>query len=216
MNLCTIIGFGPGVSTSVARRFGQAGYQLAIVARTPEKLKDSVADFRSEGIDVYPFAGDAGDAPSLADAFHDIHDTLGDTNVLVYNAYASAPSVPSVLTPERLDADFRVNVLGALQSVQAVLPVMQRTGSGTILFTGGGLALTPAKDAASLSIGKAGLRTLALTLHQELAEQDIHVATVTICGSVQPGTPFRPGQDCGRILAAAPTTGGTLRGRICL
>jgi NAD(P)-dependent dehydrogenase (short-subunit alcohol dehydrogenase family) len=71
---------------------------------------------------------------------------------------------------------------------------MRKTGRGTILFTGGGLALDPSGwlPAASLAIGKAGLRSLALTLHAELAPIGIHAATVTIAGQIQPGTAFAP------------------------
>ncbi|NJL35119.1 MAG: short-chain dehydrogenase, partial [Chloroflexaceae bacterium] len=63
---------------------------------------------------------------------------------------------------------------------------------GTILFTGGGLALDPYAQYASLAIGKAGLRSLTYTLGAELEPQGIHVATVTIAGTVQPGTFFAP------------------------
>jgi len=47
-------------------------------------------------------------------------------------------------------------------------------------------------DAASLSIGKAGIRSLAYTLAQEMEGTGIHVATVTIGGTVEPGTHFDP------------------------
>jgi hypothetical protein len=45
---------------------------------------------------------------------------------------------------------------------------------------------------ASLSIGKAGIRSLAFTLNEELAPQGVFVGTVTICGYVKPGTFFDP------------------------
>ncbi len=192
MSLCTIIGFGPGVSMSVARRFAQNGFTLAIVARNPDKLKASVETLRAEAIDVYPFMADAGNEASLLEAFADIHEALGDTNVLIYNAFVSTRGAPSTVAAVRLADDFQINVIGALRSVQAVLPAMKLAGKGTILLTGGGLALTPYKDYASLAIGKAGLRSLALTLNQELTEQGIHAATVTICGQVKANTHFDP------------------------
>jgi len=119
-----------------------------------------------------------------------------ETQVLVYNAYAAtmADPGPSALTPETLLADFAVNVAGALAAVRAVLPGMRAAGRGNILFTGGGLALDPTfwLPAASLAIGKAGLRSLAQTLHAELAPENIHAGTVTIAGMVAPGTAFDP------------------------
>ena len=53
-----------------------------------------------------------------------------------------------------------------------------------ILFTGGGLAMYPTMHAASLSIGKAAIRSLALVLNEELKTEGIHVGTVTIAGQV--------------------------------
>jgi NAD(P)-dependent dehydrogenase (short-subunit alcohol dehydrogenase family) len=70
---------------------------------------------------------------------------------------------------------------------------MRRRGRGTLLFTGGGLALGPKPGLAAAAMGKAALRSLALSLAAELAPEGIHAATVTIRGFVQPGTPLSPG-----------------------
>ena len=69
---------------------------------------------------------------------------------------------------------------------------MKANGKGTILLTGGGLALNPFAEVSSLAIGKAGIRSLAFSLSQELKESGIHVGTVTICGTVEPETHFDP------------------------
>lgn len=81
---------------------------------------------------------------------------------------------------------------GALTAVQCVLPSMQAAGRGTIIFTGGGFALEPAADYASVSLGKAALRNLAFSLAHEMRGTAIHAGTVTICGMVKPGTHFDP------------------------
>ena len=56
---------------------------------------------------------------------------------------------------------------------------MRAAGRGSILLTGGGLALDPTGwlPAASLAVGKAGLRSLAFSMHKELAPEGIHVGT---------------------------------------
>ena len=69
---------------------------------------------------------------------------------------------------------------------------MRRAGQGTLLFTGGGLALKPQADLASGSMGKAALRQLALCLAEELAPEGLHAALVTVAGFVQRDTPFNP------------------------
>ena len=120
----------------------------------------------------------------------------GPVSVLIYNAYRATmgDAGPASIDPGELIADFRVNVAGALAAAQAVLPAMRAARAGTILLTGGGLALDPTGwlPAASLAIGKAGLRSLALTLHKELSPAGIHAGTVTIAGQIEAGTAFDP------------------------
>ncbi|UZJ79273.1 hypothetical protein [Fictibacillus sp. KU28468] len=57
---------------------------------------------------------------------------------------------------------------------------------------GGGLALDPYADYASLAFGKAGIRNLAYSLSQELSDKGIYVGTLTVKGFVKKGTPFSP------------------------
>jgi len=64
---------------------------------------------------------------------------------------------------------------------------MKARRSGTILFTGGGLALDPWPQMSSLAIGKAGIRNLAWSLHKDLKPHGVRVATVTVAGVAQPG-----------------------------
>ena len=147
---------------------------------------------RAEGFDSFTATADAGDEDFLRNAIRSIHDKAGETQVLVYNAFAATPSNPSNLELAQLVQDFRVNGGGALVAVQSVLQPMRRAARGSILLTGGGFALQPAAGMASLSIGKAGIRSLALSLFQELQPAGIHAATVTICGIVREGSHFSP------------------------
>ncbi len=182
--VCAVIGFGPGVGAAVARRFAAGGFDVLGLARNPAKHAALVSD----GITLA--VADAADPASLAAALP------AATQMLIFNAYAATmvDAGPSALTPEALMADLAVNVAGALAAARAVLPGMRQAGRGTILFTGGGLALDPTGwlPAASLAIGKAGLRSLAQTLHAELAPQNIHAGTVTIAGMVATGSAFDP------------------------
>lgn len=182
--LCAVVGFGPGIGAAVARRFAAGGFDVIGLARDP-------AQHASLSTDRIRLAmADAGEPESLAAI------VPANTQVLVYNAYRMtlAASGPSTLTPAVLMKDFAVNVAGAMAATQAVLPGMRRAGRGTILFTGGGLALDPTGwlPAASLAVGKAGMRSLALSLHAELGPEGLHAATVTVAGTVVPGTAFDP------------------------
>jgi short-subunit dehydrogenase len=190
--LIVIVGAGPGVSAGVAKKFGTSDFRVVLVARTQAKLNQYVSELEGLGIEAFAVTADASDTDSLKAAFKQIKAEYGETEVLVYNAFISTYANPSVLTEQQLVDDFKLNVVGALTSVQQVIPDMVERKQGTILLTGGALALFPAAIMTSLSIGKAGMRNLAFTLHDELAPLGIYVGTVTIAGLVKPGTFFDP------------------------
>lgn len=176
----------------VAKAFGKEGYTLALLARNPTKLAENAKTLEQEGYTAHTFIADAGDENSLVKAFAQVREQLGDPTVLIYNAAIWKADSISTLTTANLIQDFNVNVTGAIISIQQVLPAMQRQKQGTILLTGGGLALYPNPSLISLGIGKAAIRSLALSLAEDLVIDDIHVATITICGTVEPGTKFDP------------------------
>lgn len=190
--ICAVAGVGPGVGLAVAKRFGREGFRLALLARRAEALDKYVAALDQEGLEASAFPADAANFDSLKEALAQVKAQLGSPDVLVYNPAVIVEGNPSTLDVEELMADFRVNVGGALVCAQQVIPDMKAKRSGTLLFTGGGLALRPQPRYTSLAIGKAGLRNLTYSLAAELESDSIHVATITIAGFVQPGSHFDP------------------------
>lgn len=186
---CVIVGMGEGNGMAIARRFASEGCAIAMVARNEAKLQGYQATLQTEGVTAHYFLADAGDEAALTAAFAAMQAQLGTPEVLIYNA--AVPRMESVLqtSHDTLVNDFKANVAGAIACVQAVLPAMQAQKSGTLLFTGGGFALYPDPNFVSLSLGKAGIRVLANTLHAALKDSPIKVGTVTICGTVNGDDP---------------------------
>ncbi|MGB3260886.1 SDR family oxidoreductase [Paenisporosarcina sp.] len=180
-----IVGAGPGISLSSAKKFGKDGFIVALIARRESALKKYEEELSILGIEAKGFTGDISSEVSLRASIESVLKTYGKIDVLLYNAAAGKPGKPTELSPNDLINDFNISVIGALSTVKATLPYME---NGTILMTGGGLALTPYADFASLSIGKSGIRSLAHSLHQELSPKGIYVGTLTIKGFVKEGT----------------------------
>lgn len=189
-----IIGMGPGLSLALAARFAAGGYQVVGFGRNVVKLEKAVAEVCAAGSDVDMRSVDASDVSQLQSTIAATAGEFGPVQILIYNAYRMTPALPSQLAPHDAMADFNVNVVAPLAAAQAVLPAMLKQGKGSIVFTGGGLALDPTGwlDAASLAIGKAGIRSLAMTLNKELSPKGVHAGTVTIAGAIASGTPFSP------------------------
>jgi NADP-dependent 3-hydroxy acid dehydrogenase YdfG len=187
-----VVGVGPGVGGGIAHAFASAGYNLSLLSRDPSKQTELLQQLRQTGATVETVAANAGNTIQLSSAIEEACAKLGSPDVLLYNAVALSQGTPSKIDPDGLTRDFSVNVSGALAAAQAVLPAMSMKRSGTILFTGGGWAHYPSAQFSSISIGKAGLRHLALMLNDELTGTGVRAAILTIMGMVAEGTAFAP------------------------
>jgi NADP-dependent 3-hydroxy acid dehydrogenase YdfG len=181
-----IVGAGPGLGHALAASFAQAGHPVALFARQQEQLESIVEELRGQNHNVAGYRADVTDADQLRSAIELAAQELGPPEVLVYNAFVWQMDRPSELTAHGLNDVLAVDVSGAVTAVNAFLPLL-REPRGTVLLTGGGLALQPSAQVASLSIGKAAIRAYAQVLHEEQAERGIHVATITIDGVLRAG-----------------------------
>jgi len=173
-----IVGAGPGIGLAVGQRFAREGFCVSMVARV-----EDVEQLCGALPDAQILAADTADSNALEDVLK----LIKAPDVLVYNASRGACGVASRLDLDAFQTDLQVNLVAPLRCAQWGLSAMRQKGHGTLLFTGGGLGMDPKGGEASLSIGKASLRSLALCLAQELEPEGIHAATVTVCGFVQPG-----------------------------
>lgn len=182
-----MVGAGPGIGAAVARRFARAGLSVGLIARSEATVK-AVAD----GItgDVLALTADSTDEVGLRAALDRVVDQYGVPEVVVYNAAIIQPDAVGDLTAQQhLDA-WAVNVVGAITTAAHVVPAMAERGSGSFIITGG--MPEPKPGYASLSLGKAGVRTLVTLLDQQYGDSGIHAASVTVGGAVAPGTAYDP------------------------
>ena len=182
-----IVGYGPGISTAVADKFGAEGYTVGLVSR--HYHESLLAQLAQNGINAYFESADAGNIPDLQTALHRLLDQLGGVSVVLYNAAVLKATDILRLPPQELVQDFGVNVAGALRTVQTLLNELKKTG-GAVLFTGGGLAMDPHPQYGSLSIGKAGLRSLAFQLHQRLQPEGVYAGVLTITQGINEEDPI--------------------------
>lgn len=192
MNTCIIVGAGTGVSEAIARRFGASGYKIGLISRSAAKLESLTKRLSEEGLSVAWAIADAGNCDALETALEKLQREIGSCDVLIYNAAVLRSGTALEISTDQIALDLQVNVLGAHNAVKAVVPAMIEKGKGAILFTGGGLSLEPFPEWTSLALGKAALRSLAISLFKELKPSGIHVAVLAICGIVAPDGPFDP------------------------
>lgn len=182
-----IVGAGPGIGAAVARRFARAGLAVGLIARSESTVKAIAAGISG---DVLTLTADSTDEVGLRAALDRVVEEYGVPDVVVYNAAIIQPDAVGDLTArQHLDA-WAVNVVGAITTAAHVVPAMADRGSGSFIITGG--MPDPKPGYVSLSLGKAGVRTLVTLLDQQYRASGVHAASVTVGGGVAPGTAYDP------------------------
>jgi NADP-dependent 3-hydroxy acid dehydrogenase YdfG len=182
------IGTGPGIGAATAERFARQGYRLFLAARGIEKLQQIASELNGKGYTSSVASVDASNPESIAQLVADTESRFGPIDTIHYNAAVIHPTSIDTLDAVGFQYDLSVNIGGAYAAIRAVVPVMAGHAQGTILLTGGGFGLQPAPDYIAMSVGKAGIRALALGLFEDLKRRGIHIATVTLCGHVDPAS----------------------------
>lgn len=181
--LIVVIGAGPGLGFSVAKRFAKEGFESVLVARNESKLREMSDQLSQTGVKSYYKAADVADAKQLSDVLHEIEKEYGTPDCVVYNTGITAPDSDN-LSASDLVEHFKVDVAGAYTAVKSVVNENFAAKKGAVIFTGGGLAMYPVDGFLPLSIDKAALRALAYILHNRYEKDGIFVGTVTICGTI--------------------------------
>lgn len=187
--IAAIVGVGPNLGRSIARKFAHEGYTVAILARDLDRLSkfaDEIA--REEKSQVFAIRIDCSDSRSVREAFEGVL-SLGFVEVLVYNAYQPVSWSPTTFTDIRIDSlekSLAISSVGAFHCAQQVLPGMVERGRGTILFTGCSASLRAIAGYPELCCGKFALRALSQCLSMEFQPYGVHIAHVIIDGVVGP------------------------------
>lgn len=193
MSTLVIVGIGPGLGLSLAKRFGKEKFNVALIARRENELEKFVSNLSGLGIEAAGFPADATDERQLQAVFSEIKKKYGFIDVLIYNAAIIQPVSAAESTAEIVKKHMQVNLMGAVSSVQQVVADMIKGKKGAILFTGGGHSeLSAIPFLTPLSLGKSALRSYAHCLHDELAEQGVYAGMLSIAGIIKEGTFFSP------------------------
>lgn len=158
-----VTGATRGIGAAIARRLGDAGAELHLIARGRDALR-SVA----KGLGGYAWQADLEDADALQDALeHIIRSRGGPPDVLVNAAgvFEIAPFADTSLG--LLDRALAVNLRGPFLMIRALLPGMLTRGRGTIVTIGSAAGHRPFPGNSAYSASKFGVRGM----HEVLAEE---------------------------------------------
>jgi short-subunit dehydrogenase len=174
-----IIGSGPGFGTALAERFGREGWRIVNVARNAERLETAAKALREKGVDAVSRACDITDAQALDKLVREESEN-GGIDYLNYNAVGIGRITLAAQSLESIGPDLMVGIGGGMVAARAAIPAMKARGEGTIIFSGGDLAIRPEHDYVARSVAKAGLRCLAEALWKDPEHRSLRIGYVNI------------------------------------
>ena len=170
--LALVTGVGPGTGASLARRFAEGGYRVAMMARDADRL----AALEAEIPNAFAVPCNVADVEALKRAIADI----GAPRVVVHNAVGGAFGTFRDIKPALLQRNFDVNVMALLHLAQLTTPAMVEAGEGALIVTGNTSALRGKANFAGFAPTKAAQRILAESLARDLGPKGVHVAYLVI------------------------------------
>ncbi len=175
-----IVGAGPGLSASVARKLADRGSRVALAARSMES-NSALA----ETLGGRAYRCDASESDDVSALFSAVEEDLGAPDFVLYNSSARARGPFIELDVDAVENAILVSAFGGFLVAHEAAKRMVPAGGGAIFFTGASASVKGYPMSAPFAMGKFALRGLAQSIARELQPQNIHVAHFVIDGAIR-------------------------------
>ncbi|HEY1273082.1 MAG TPA: SDR family oxidoreductase [Terriglobales bacterium] len=120
-----ILGGTRGIGRAIAETLAAEGANVALCARNSNHVSETVAALQTKGVRASGAAVDITDAPALRGWIERAGNELGGVDILVSNAGAMAQGND----PKSWEANFRLDILGAVTAFEAARPFLEKAGA---------------------------------------------------------------------------------------
>jgi short-subunit dehydrogenase len=173
-----ITGASSGIGKATAIAFAQAGFDLALVSRSHDKLQQLAQNIAQFEVDVQFFPLDLAQVSDVRSNMQAIAQKIGAVDVLVNNAgigYTGELRDTSLADWQQV---MDLNLTSVFQCIQGILPGMRDRHQGTIINVASIAAHSAFPGWGAYNVSKAGLVALSKTLAAEERSNGIRVVTV--------------------------------------
>ena len=178
-----IIGAGPGLGSSLARKFAKEGHHVFVVRRErhSEELNSLCDEIKEFGGSATAIPSDAREEEQVISLFSEVAKS-GPIDCVVFNIGANVFFSIEETTSRVFRKIWEMGTFaGFLVGREAAKHMKDK---GTIIFTGATASMRGGSGFAAFSSAKFGLRAVAQSLARELGPKGIHVAHTVIDGAI--------------------------------
>ena len=179
--IVVVTGASAGVGRATVEEFAKQGYDVALLARDPDRLEHAAAEVRStHGVRTLAIPTDVADADAVEAAATRAEKELGPIDVWVNVAMATVFAPVSKLTAQEIERGTRVTYLGQVHGMMAALSRMRTRNSGTIVNVGSALAYRSVPLQSVYCGAKAAIRGFTDSLRSEIIHDKLAVHLTTV------------------------------------
>ena len=169
-----VTGASGGIGLATARLLGTRGTDVVLAARSAPALQTAAAEIPGS----LALKTDMREAENIRALVESTIEHFGRVDCLVNNAGQDFNASVEAIGPDDFRSILELNLIGPLEAMQAVIPIMRRQGSGAIVNVSSGTTKMILTGSAGYSASKAALNHLSLIAREELASDGIAVSLI--------------------------------------
>lgn len=173
-----ITGASSGIGSALALSLARRGAHLTLLARRAELLENLFAEIKRNGGQALAITCDVREQEAVQRAAEAAHGEFGRIDVAVANAGIGVEAAAWKIQPHDVAETFAVNMIGAANTVAAVLPFMLAQGGGHLVAISSLAAYRGLPRSAAYSASKAAMSNYFESLRLDLRSKDIDVTTI--------------------------------------
>ncbi|MGE5820597.1 MAG: SDR family NAD(P)-dependent oxidoreductase [Deltaproteobacteria bacterium] len=180
--VAVITGGGRGIGKAIALAYAREGAKPAVCARTASEIEETTKEIRLIKAEAEGWVCDVSVEESVKELIKNVVEKFGRIDILVNNAgVMTRPVATTELEVKKWDYTMAVNLRGPFLMCQAVLPVMIKQQSGSIINVSSMIGRGAYPNFIAYATSKWGLEGFTQTLAAEVRSSQIRV------NSVEPG-----------------------------
>ncbi|MGW4243853.1 SDR family oxidoreductase [Nocardia sp. NPDC004722] len=189
-----VAGGTSGINLVVAQAFARAGASVAVLSRTPEKVRTAVDSLGECGVTALGFVADVRDYEAVAEGIAATCAELGELDILISGAAGNFPAATESMSPRAFAAVVDIDLKGTFNVLRAAREHLRTPGAAVINISAPQASIPMTLQAHACS-AKAGVDMLTRVAALEWAAAGIRV------NAVVPG----PIEDTEGMARLAPT-----------
>lgn len=173
-NVAVVTGCSTGLGVQMAKALARQGCNIVAVARRQNLIEAVADDLAKEfGVETLAVRCDITDSDMVENAVKTVMDRFGRIDILINNAGITKDGLMMRMTEQQWDAVLTVNLKSAFNYIHAVVPVMARQRSGSIINMSSVVGVSGNAGQCNYSASKAGMIGLAKSIAKEMGPRGI-------------------------------------------